>query len=419
MPVEVGFDAALPLENTATVAGGGEVDTANDEAVDSASPEPAADLAIAKTGEPDEPRPGEEVTYVLQVSDNGPAAATGVVVDDPPPAGLTVLAADVDQGACDTTVHCALGTLIPGQMVRVTVHATVADAAPAGPLTNAATVAGEQRDPHPDNNRATAGVRVRATADVRLAKRLLGTAHAGRTVAWAITAVNHGPHRADGLVVVDALPRAVEAPAAEVTLGAGHCSVADRVARCRLHALAPGERAEIRVHGRLAAGTGGTFLDNGAELFEREDDPAPRAAAHGDQAVVEPAADVEISASATPTVPIPGGLLTYHVRVADRGPQSARGVRVVVHLPAAVTPISMPKACTVAVRVVRCDVRDLAPGAELRFTLVARVTRGAAQRLLSATLRVSESRPDPATADNRDVATTRAGRAPARPDFTG
>lgn len=63
--VDVAFDATPPLENTATVAGGGEVDTANDEAVDTTSPEPAADLAIAKTGQPDEPRPGGAVTYVM------------------------------------------------------------------------------------------------------------------------------------------------------------------------------------------------------------------------------------------------------------------------------------------------------------------------------------------------------------------
>ena len=41
-------------ENVATVAGGGENDPANDEAIDSAIPEPAADLAVAKTAEPDD-----------------------------------------------------------------------------------------------------------------------------------------------------------------------------------------------------------------------------------------------------------------------------------------------------------------------------------------------------------------------------
>ena len=254
---------------------------------------------------------------------------------------------------------------------------------------------------------------MRATADVRLGKRLLGTAHAGRPVAWAITAVNHGPHRADGLVVVDPLPRAVEDPVATVTVGGGHCAVADRVARCTLHALAPGERAEVRVSGRLGPHAGGTFLDNGAELFEHEQDPAPRAAAHSDQVVVGPAADVEITADATPMVPVPGDLMTYHVRVEDNGPGTARGVRFAERLPSAVTPRSRCRpAAPSSPKVVRCDVGPLPPGTALGFDIVVRVARDAARQLLRARLSVGGAEPDPASADNRDVARTSVGRAP-------
>jgi uncharacterized repeat protein (TIGR01451 family) len=419
VPVDVAFDAAPPLENVATVAGGGENDPANDEAIDSANPEPAADLAVAKTAEPDEPRPGQDVTYVVQVANDGPAAATAVVVDDPTPVGLTVRTADAEQGSCDMSVRCTLGTLTPGQLVRVTIRATVAADAPAGPIANAATVAGGLRDPNPGNDGATAGVSVRATADVKLDKRLLGTAHAGRPVAWVITAINHGPHRADGLVVVDPLPHAVEDPVVTVAVGGGHCAVADRVARCTLHALAPGERAEVRVSGRLGPHAGGTFLDNGAELFEHEQDPAPRAAAHSDQVVVEPAADVEITADATPMVPVPGDLLTYHVSVEDRGPGTARGVRFAERLPSAVAPITVPSGCTIAAKVVRCDVGPLSPGAALGFDIVVRVAPDAARQLLHAHLSVGGAQPDPASADNRDVARTSVGRAPPQPHFTG
>ena len=419
VPVDVAFDAAPPLENVATVAGGGENDPANDEAIDSANPEPAADLAVAKTAEPDEPRPGQDVTYVLQVANDGPAAATAVVVDDPAPAGLTVRTADTEQGSCDLSVRCTLGTLTPGQLVRVTIHAKVAPDAPAGPIVNTATVAGGLRDPNPGNDHATAAVSVRATADVRLGKRLLGTAHAGRPVAWAITAMNHGPHRADGLVVVDPLPHAVEDPVASVAVGGGHCAVADRVARCTLHALAPGERAEVRVSGRLGPDAGGTFLDNGAELFEHEQDPAPRAAAHSDQVVVGPAADVEITADATPMVPVPGDVLTYHVRVEDNGPGTARGVRFAERLPSAVTPIAVPTGCAISSKVVRCDVGLLSPGSALGFDIVVRVARDAARQLLRARLSVGGAEPDPASADNRDVARTSVGRAPPQPHFTG
>lgn len=419
VPVAVAFDAALPLVNTATVAGGGEDDPANDQAIDSASPEPAADLAIAKTAEPDEPRPGQDVTYVLDVANDGPAAATGVIVDDPPPPGIELHAASADQGTCDATVHCALGTLIPGQLVRVTIHGKVAASAPPDAIANAATVAADQRDPDPSNNRAAATVGVRATAHVTLAKRLLGTARAGEPVAWTITAVNHGPHRADGLVIVDPLPRALEHAVAEVAGGAGHCAVVDRVARCTLHALAPGGRAEVRIHGRLGANAGGTFLSNAAELLEHEADPAPRAAMDSDRVIVEPAADVEISADSTPNVPVPGGQLTYHIRIADLGPQADPDVRFTERLPSAVTVVSLPRGCKTVAHLVRCDVGDLSRGAARRFNIVVRVARGAAHQFLRARLSAYGARPDPVSADSRDVAGTRVGRARPQPKFTG
>ncbi len=419
IPVDVAFDAVPPLENTASVSGGGENDPANDEATDSATPEPAANLGIAKSGEPAEPRPGQAVTYVLDVANDGPALATGVVVDDPAPAGLMVHAVVTDQGTCELTVHCALGALAPGQLLHVRIQAVVAADAPAGPIANAATVTGAQRDPDPANNRATATVIVRATANVVLGKRLLGAAHAGQPVTWAITAVNHGPHRADGLVVVDPLPKAVEEPKASVVGDAGHCTISGREARCTLHTLAVGERTEIRLSGRLGVHTAGTFLENAAELFEREDDPAPRAAAHSDQVIVEPAADVETAVDATPATPRAGDQLTYHARVENLGPQADPDVRFVERLPAGLVVVSVPANCTASGDLVRCAEGTLQAAQSRSLDIVVRVLPSAARRQLRALVAVAGARPDPAGTDNHDVARTTVGRAAPHPSFTG
>ena len=420
VPVDVAFDAAPPLENIATVAGGGEDDPANDEAIDSANPEPAADLAVAKTRGARRAATGPGRDVRARGRQRRPRRRDRRRRRRP------------DAGRPHRARRRRRAGLVRHERAVHAGHAHPRSARPRDhPRDGRARCAGRPdrrtrprspaalRDPNPGNDRATAAVSVRATADVRLGKRLLGTAHAGSPVAWAITAVNHGPHRADGLVVVDPLPHAVEDPAATVVVGGGHCAVADRVARCTLHALAPGERAEVRISGRLGPHAGGTFLDNGAELFEHEQDPAPRAAAHSDQVIVGPAADVEITADATPMVPVPGGQLTYHVRVEDGGPGTARGVRFAERLPSAVTPIAVPTGCAIAAQVVRCDVGPLSPGTALGFDIVVRVSRDAARELLRARLSVGGAEPDPASADNRDVARTSVGRAPPQPHFTG
>lgn len=60
--------------------------------------------------------PGEPVTFEISVVNHGPAGAGGVVVDDRPAAGATVLAARATQGSCrvGATVRCRLGSLAAG-----------------------------------------------------------------------------------------------------------------------------------------------------------------------------------------------------------------------------------------------------------------------------------------------------------------
>jgi uncharacterized repeat protein (TIGR01451 family) len=83
---------------------------------------------------------GDEVTYDLVVTNNGPEPATNVMVDDPVPGALDAKSASTLQGTCTVTanrVGCSLGTLAVGQSVRIEVRA---DAKRTGGTTNTATV---------------------------------------------------------------------------------------------------------------------------------------------------------------------------------------------------------------------------------------------------------------------------------------
>ena len=48
-----------------------------------------ADLAIAKTADPETVAAGSQITYTITVSNHGPDTALGVILDDPAPAGRT------------------------------------------------------------------------------------------------------------------------------------------------------------------------------------------------------------------------------------------------------------------------------------------------------------------------------------------
>jgi uncharacterized repeat protein (TIGR01451 family) len=112
-----------------------------------------ADLSIVKTG-PAFVQTGGSITYQVSVGNAGPADATNVTIDDPLPAGETLIAATPSQGSCAGAVLCNLGTILNGSSATITIVATVT--APSGStLANTATVSGDQPDSNPSNNSST------------------------------------------------------------------------------------------------------------------------------------------------------------------------------------------------------------------------------------------------------------------------
>jgi uncharacterized repeat protein (TIGR01451 family) len=115
------------------------------------------DLAITKIGVPNPVNVGATLTYTLTIVNNGPATATGVIVDDTLPAGLTVVSTSTSQGTDTTTngtVEANLGTLADNAIATVKIVTTV-DAGVGPMLVNSATVSGEETDSNPSNNEAT------------------------------------------------------------------------------------------------------------------------------------------------------------------------------------------------------------------------------------------------------------------------
>lgn len=128
---------------------------------------PVADLAITKTDAPDPVSVGSNITYTIQVTNNGPSPATGVTVSDTIPAGLTFVSATGPAGVtcmqAAGTITCTLaGMLNSGANVTATVVVTTTAAAVPSVI-NTATVSSMITDANPANNSATATTTVSAT----------------------------------------------------------------------------------------------------------------------------------------------------------------------------------------------------------------------------------------------------------------
>lgn len=110
-----------------------------------------ADLSITKSDSPD-PYLGGVLSYTVQVTNNGPVVATGVVATDTLPGGVTFLSASNDHGSCVEAagvVTCTIGTLAVGETATITIAVLPTKT---GAILNVAKVTGNETDPNLQNN---------------------------------------------------------------------------------------------------------------------------------------------------------------------------------------------------------------------------------------------------------------------------
>ena len=100
---------------------------------------PVADLYLTKSDDPDPVTIGQDITYTLTITNNGPADSTGATVIDNLPAGVIFVSASAGCAEGAGTVKCSLGALAVGASSTVTIVVTPTVA---GNLTNTAAVTG-------------------------------------------------------------------------------------------------------------------------------------------------------------------------------------------------------------------------------------------------------------------------------------
>ena len=123
----------------------------------------SVDLSITKTASPNPGEAGNSLIFRMTVTNNGPAPATNVTLNDPVPAGTTLGAANTTQGECffANPMVCNLGNIAAGNSVIVTM--TVTPAAPSQ-ITNTATVSSSETDFDTSNNSASITMTIQAPA---------------------------------------------------------------------------------------------------------------------------------------------------------------------------------------------------------------------------------------------------------------
>ncbi len=125
-----------------------------------------SDLTIAMTALRNPVLAGSSLRYAMTVTNQGPSPATGITVTDVLPANVGFVSATASQGTCANnagTLTCNIGKL--AAQASATITLTVTPMA-AGTLANTARVQGNEPDKFPNNNQATAQIRVSALPSI-------------------------------------------------------------------------------------------------------------------------------------------------------------------------------------------------------------------------------------------------------------
>lgn len=129
-----------------------------------------SDLSVEKTESADPVTVGSQFNYAITVTNSGPDAATGVLLEDTLPNEVDFVSATPSQGTCELQgskkVNCPLGDLAGNASATVDLRVT---AAQEGTAVNTATVSSASPDPNEANNEDVEQTAIQAATPVMCA----------------------------------------------------------------------------------------------------------------------------------------------------------------------------------------------------------------------------------------------------------
>jgi uncharacterized repeat protein (TIGR01451 family) len=292
--VNVSATAPASVTNTASISGGGEINTANNSSSDATTVTPVADMTIVKTHSGNFTR-GSTGTYAITATNSGAAATSGAVVTviDTLPTGFSYVSATGTGWGCSASgqvVTCTrsnvLGAGVSYPAIGITV--SVAQSA-ASSITNTASVSGggQANTANDSSNDATSIV---SSSDLSLTK-VVSTPGSGigSNVTFTVTLTNSGPSDASNVAVRDQLPSGLTYISSTPSLGAYNSGTGVWT----VAALASGSSATLQLVARID--TLGS-LTNTAQVTA-SDQPDPDSTPNNNNAAEDDQASASLSTS--------------------------------------------------------------------------------------------------------------------------
>ncbi|HEX7831641.1 MAG TPA: endonuclease/exonuclease/phosphatase family protein [Thermoanaerobaculia bacterium] len=343
------------LSNTATVTSAtADPDGGNGSATQTTTVATSADLSLSKTDSPDPVNAGQNLTYTITLTNNGPSNAASATFSDTLPAGTTFVSlSTTGSWSCTTPAVGATGTvsctnssfLVTADFFTLVVNVDAGVAA-GTVLSNTATLASSTSDPNGTNDSATATTTVGTSADVSITKTdSPDPVNAGAIILYTITVTNAGPSTASTVSWSDTTPANTVFTSLSSTPPGWSCTTpsAGSAGTITCSAATFGVGSEVFTLGVEVdrATPAATVISNTATVSTATTDSNSGNNSATATTTVTTLSDIQVIKTDSPDPVTAGSNLTYTINVGNAGPSTATNVTLSDTLPAGTTFVSL------------------------------------------------------------------------------
>lgn len=340
--------ASGTLTNTVTVTpAAGTTDPTPNTSTDITAISRVIDYGITKTASPAIGIAGEDLTYVITLTNNGPAtmaAADVLKLTDNLPAGFTASNYSAAAGTYNSSNGNWTGlTLANGESTTLTITGKIA-ANITGSLINTATVTApaDVTDPTPGNNTSTVTTNITSKPVLNIVKLGAAGLTAGNTATYNLTITNTGSSNATGASITDQVPADLTnvnwttTAAGAATITSGTTGIGNNVAIQANIPAGAANTVSVVITGTVNPAAKGN-ISNTATVTPAE--PTGTGSNSTVNSSITSTSGVTISKTGV-SAATAGNEIVYQIELGNNGPSNATGTRITDVVPAALSNVS-------------------------------------------------------------------------------
>ena len=316
-------------------------------------------LLLEKTVDRTSAAAGEELTYTFTYRNVGAAAATGVVLTDSLPNGVTFVSASNNGSESGRIVTWDLPDILPGQTLSEFLKVEIDPGITTGPLTNQAAISSPNAFQNLVTGQGTTSVRA---APVLTLNKTVDTTHAeaGETVRYTIAYENIGTVPSTAAQIIDDVDGLLD------NLRAPNGTISNQKITWDLGPLSPGASGSVTFDARVVLGAKTGYVVGNQALIEASN---ANSATAGAKFTVANRPELIIGKFARPTTVRPGEEVVFGIPYSNIGTATATNVTIEDAIPTnmELDPTSLPSGATLVNNSVVWTIPSLAPAVGGQF----------------------------------------------------